>query len=64
MERNREDYQRIIDESNAQFMLMDKTAKNMDIAREMQQVLLDYAEKKIKKFPEVVKTEETPEGVG
>jgi len=53
MERSREDYQKIIDDSAKQFEMMEMTKHNMDIAREFQELTLKHAEKEIKKYPEV-----------
>ena len=51
--RSREDYQRIIDESDKQFKLMEVTKHNMDIAKEFQELTLKHAKEEIKKYPEI-----------
>ena len=57
MERSREDYQKIIDDSAKQFEMMEATKHNMDIAKEFQELTLNHAKEQIKKFP---KTKEKP----
>ena len=66
----REDYQKAIDNSKAQFKLMEVTARNMEVAREFEEAILKHAKAQIKKFPPVIvadkaeKPEKPPVGVG
>ena len=55
MERTYEDYEKVIKECERQFKLMDDTTKNMDVAREFQEITLKHAQEKIKAFPKPAK---------
>lgn len=55
VEFTREDWQKVVDECNRQFELMEKTKKEMAFAYVCQMHLLEFAKEKLKDFPSETK---------
>ena len=61
MDITRTDWENVIKESLKQFALMEKTTKEMKLAKEVQDIILKYAEEQLKKFPEPPKAPDVPD---